>query len=313
MATLAVVAFTWISIRQVNSDQAITRQGQIADRYSSAVGNLGEDSQDVRIGGIYALQHIMRDSPGDRTAITNVLSSYVRAHALKPKERGIAWRAPADIESALSVMEDGNRKGELGDAVIDLTYVYLRGAWLEGAYMRGVVLGSANLESARMDGIDLGGSDLSNAIMKGASMPEANLKGADLTMALLGGAFMDGADLRNANLYGAWVNRTRLNGADLRGANLTGLVTKCENFTCTDLSEADLRGADLGGADLRGAVLKGADLRGADLRKDPFAGDIRIDVKMLLQARLDRTTKLPLKLAQNPLVRRALEAEPSSA
>jgi ABC-type Fe3+ transport system permease subunit len=48
--------FTW---RQLG----VTREGQITDRYTKAVDQLGSDHLDVRVGGIYALERIARDSP----------------------------------------------------------------------------------------------------------------------------------------------------------------------------------------------------------------------------------------------------------
>ncbi|MFE5191612.1 hypothetical protein [Streptomyces sp. NPDC056628] len=83
LGTLAVIVFTWLSIQQVDNDQALTREGQVTDRYSAAVANLGADSMDVRLGGIYALQRIMEDSPRDQPSMVAVLSTYVRNHAKK--------------------------------------------------------------------------------------------------------------------------------------------------------------------------------------------------------------------------------------
>ena len=41
---------------------ALTEQGQVTDRYTKAIEQLGSDKLDVRIGGIYALERIARDS-----------------------------------------------------------------------------------------------------------------------------------------------------------------------------------------------------------------------------------------------------------
>jgi len=41
---------------------ALSREGQVADRYTKAIEQLGSDKLDVRIGGIYALERIARDS-----------------------------------------------------------------------------------------------------------------------------------------------------------------------------------------------------------------------------------------------------------
>lgn len=70
LASLAAVAALWYSnvqVRQANDqarqERALVKEGQITDRYTAAVGNLGADRTDVRLGGIYALQRIMQDSP----------------------------------------------------------------------------------------------------------------------------------------------------------------------------------------------------------------------------------------------------------
>ena len=43
----------------------IAEQGQVTDRYTKAIEQLGSDKLDVRIGGIYALERIARDSARD--------------------------------------------------------------------------------------------------------------------------------------------------------------------------------------------------------------------------------------------------------
>ena len=43
----------------------LTEQGQVTDRYTKAIEQLGSDKLDVRIGGIYALERVARDSPRD--------------------------------------------------------------------------------------------------------------------------------------------------------------------------------------------------------------------------------------------------------
>ena len=59
----------------------VTEQGQITDRYTKAIEQLGSDKLDVRLGGIYALDRIAKDSPADRATIAEVLTAYVRGHA----------------------------------------------------------------------------------------------------------------------------------------------------------------------------------------------------------------------------------------
>jgi hypothetical protein len=50
----------------------LNREGHVTDRYTKAVGQLGDGSPAVRIGGVYALERIGNDSPKDRTTIIYV-------------------------------------------------------------------------------------------------------------------------------------------------------------------------------------------------------------------------------------------------
>ena len=47
----------------------LTEQGQVTDRYTKAVEQLGSDKLDVRIGGIYALERVARDSARDHPTV----------------------------------------------------------------------------------------------------------------------------------------------------------------------------------------------------------------------------------------------------
>jgi hypothetical protein len=63
--------FTWQQLRA-------TREGQVTDRYTKAVDQLGNRELAVRLGGIYALQRIAHDSPRDRDTIAEILCTYAR-------------------------------------------------------------------------------------------------------------------------------------------------------------------------------------------------------------------------------------------
>ena len=61
---------------------SLTRQGQVTDRYTKAIEQLGSDKGiDVRIGGIYALERIAHDSPRDHPTIMDVLATFIRDHS----------------------------------------------------------------------------------------------------------------------------------------------------------------------------------------------------------------------------------------
>jgi hypothetical protein len=233
-----VIVFTWLSLQQVDNEQVLIREGQVTDRYNAAVTNIGDDSLEVRLGGIYALQRIMEDSPRDQPTIVNVLSTYIRTHAKNPeRETGPLPGPTSDVQAALTTLGNRNHAHDR-DAQVDLHSTNLVSVNLRDADLRGANLASANLASANVRDADVAGADLRGA----------NLRDANLASATLRGVTSSGADLRDAFLSFAYLRDANLSSVNLRGA---------------DLSYADLRGADLAGADLAGADLAGADLSDA--------------------------------------------------
>src|SRR3954465_8135513 len=79
-AAVIALIFTFLSVQQAHDTLRLSEQGQITDRYTNAVTNLGSDTVDVRLGGIYALQRIMTDSSRDQSTVVRVLSAFVRVH-----------------------------------------------------------------------------------------------------------------------------------------------------------------------------------------------------------------------------------------
>ncbi|MFI5496709.1 hypothetical protein [Actinoplanes sp. NPDC051859] len=68
LSVLAVAAGLVITNNYNREQQALALQGQITDRFTKAVEQLGQPGRqkiDVRLGAIYALQRIMRDSAAD--------------------------------------------------------------------------------------------------------------------------------------------------------------------------------------------------------------------------------------------------------
>jgi len=261
-----------------------TREGQFADRYTKAVEQLGSDRLDVRIGGIYALERVARDSARDHPAVMEVLTAFVRCRsgerwppAVDGEERERSTRP--DIQAAVTVVGRRDTERDSPDRCIDLTDAVLIRADLAGAKLGGAVLTGAHLE----------GADLSEAGLSGAVLTGAHLEGADLSEAALGGrADLTGAHLDKAKLPGA-----KLQWGILTGARLGGATLSYADLEEADLSEADLSGANLSHADLERADLSEADLSGADLSD----ADLR-DVRGLLQEQLDAAlgnmeTKLP--------------------
>ncbi|MFD9887716.1 pentapeptide repeat-containing protein [Amycolatopsis sp. NPDC059027] len=231
-AGLLVVAGAGATWRQVH----VNREGQLTERFTRAVDQIGSDNQDVRIGGLYALERIARNSPADRDTIQFMLGAFVRnhspwpagspdgpAHPTEEVDEQLPWmrvRAP-DIQVAMGVL--GRRPASWNQPVVFLSRVDLR---------------SVALRDSRLGGAQLRYSNLARAVLAGIHLEHADLTAADLRR-----SYLERAHLVEANL-----GRAHLRGANLRHADLSG----------ADLGAADLRGADLTDARLDRAVLAGA-------------------------------------------------------
>ncbi|MFD5398598.1 pentapeptide repeat-containing protein [Streptomyces sp. NPDC127097] len=213
-----------------------TREGQVTDRYTKAIGQIASDKPVEQLGGIYALERIMRDSVKDHATIVEVLAAFVREHAPAPVEsstqklvqlarqrmrtaktrvtlrlRGYAVeydrspRPTEPVQAALTVL--GRRPRDRGELFrLNLGNANLRKADLRWAHLEG-----ADLRWAHLEGADLFGAHLESADLRGAHLEEAHLN-----------AYLELARLHRAHLERAILERAELRGARLEGAHLEG-------------------------------------------------------------------------------------------
>ena len=216
---------TWRRLRINEEELRASRDGQITERYSRAIEHLGSESRDVRIGGVYALERVARNSAEDRDAIVAVLCAYIRGHSPWPPVnadngdeevlRSLAIRAN-DVQVALTAL--GRLVGAAGDPDVAIPRTDLRYARLSRLNLGQARLSHANLRRARIHGADL----------RGALMADTDLGLADLGSSDLRGADLRGVDLRGANLTGA-----RLEGATLHGARADAATRWPDGFDPT--------------------------------------------------------------------------------
>jgi hypothetical protein len=184
-ALLSGLYFTWRTL-QVN------REGQITERFTRAIDQLGmvEDGQklfEIRIGGIYALERIAKESAEDYGPIVEILTAYVRHNAPWPPESETeqeTLKAPdPDIQAILAVLLGHRPSYFPGSGVpwpLDLHATNLSGA---------------NLRGANLGNVDLSGANFRGADLEYASLHRANLSGAFLTKA----RNLDKRQLKEAN------------------------------------------------------------------------------------------------------------------
>lgn len=255
LALLVGVFFTW---RQIQ----VSRQGQVTDRYTKAVDQLGQGGLEVKVGGIYALERIARDSLADRLTIVEVLTTFIRLHS--PLSPGTDKRQrPPSVEAKLLAARSTDQRAPMRD----------RAPHIQAAItVLGRLPAAGEKRSCGLSRVDLVSSDLGRR-----DLAEADLHYSDLSY-----SFLRGADLRRADLTGVWFVRAvligaRLHQADLRSAVLWQARLEDADLRATDLTAADLTGARLNGARLDLADLRGADFSQADLTDTTFRGAMADD------------------------------------
>jgi len=201
LLTLAAGLFAVGALVYTARNFTLSREGQVTDRYTKAIEQLGSDKLDVRIGGIYALERVARDSSRDHPTVMEVLTAFIREHSNEPwppsdpggLERERSTRP--DVQAAVTVV--GRRDAERDIRLIDLT-----GADLTGADLTRAILLRADLTRAILLRADLTRADLHGATLIGADLTRADLHGADLHGAYLTGAYLTGADFTDARWPG---------------------------------------------------------------------------------------------------------------
>ncbi len=299
--------FTWQNL-------AVTQERHRTDLFTKAIEQLGSDKLEVRLGGIYALERIARESEKDHWPIMEVLTAYVRQNAPAPKSIWVPTtpgeeiveklRKPkVDVEAVLTVI--GRRTMAFGQGRLDLNETDLRGANLKGAHLEGALFWRSNLDRADLREAHLEKADLRFAYLRWALSSEVHLEGANLRRAHLENAYLQQAHLREANLASANLKAADLQEAHMEqsllwGANLEGAILFKAHLEGTNLRDANLQGAKLMKSHLEGATLWGADLRRADLRGANLQGAVGLEREQLESAYTDKNTKLPdhLKEAQ---------------
>jgi len=260
----------WVRSKAMRDKAEVDREQQLTNLYVQAIEQLGSENLQIRLGGIYALERIARESSKDHWTVMEVLTAFVRVNAPRIEatpEAGAAMvknankenkprpieKPQVDIQAVLTVLGRTAipfaKKGEkrsLDLRITNLTGADLQGAFLQGAHLSGANLQGASLIGANLQGAifyiaDLQGADLMVADLQGAGLRDANLEGADLGVADLQGAVLMGANLQaaslmGANLKGAYLWKANLQGADLRGPE--GLNTGVEGLTNEQVAEA---------------------------------------------------------------------------
>jgi uncharacterized protein YjbI with pentapeptide repeats len=210
-------------------------------RFIEACKLLSDNSTSVRLGGIYALERLARDSKGDFPRILELLCAFVRTG----KKR--LGQCATDVGTAFSVIarlaEVTREKG--GEVEFDdsLRHQQTLGKDLSNASLNGV-----RTYIPLLPGVNLNGASVMDSAFTGGVLAQAKFRGANLSRTTFSATFLRQADFTSSRCVG-----TEFRASDMTDAVLCG----------ADLTNATFDGCDLNGADMEGAVVVGASFKRA--------------------------------------------------
>jgi uncharacterized protein YjbI with pentapeptide repeats len=271
-----------VTEKNFNQNIKVAEDKQITESFAKAVELLGSEIIHVRIGGIYALERIAKDSNKDFWQIIEILTAYIREKSpYDPYKKIIYLDILQDVKIAVTVIIRMTKDFPFDDEYCldlsrtNLSRLILRDANLEYAKFEEANLSFANLQNARLNNAKLQRANLQNACLKKAILIKANLDSelnynepeeyqlkTDLLESNLEGANLEGANLESVNLSGANLSYSILIEANLKNTYMLGtypeLISDIDGSEpgCTYLYDAELSGTDFTYAELNPEQVK---------------------------------------------------------
>ena len=148
----------------------LIEKGQVQERFTNAIDQLGSNNEAVNLGAIYTLHHIAKDSENLRKSVFDILCSYVR-ETTSVEDYQKKERTSIKIQSVLNLLFIDQKERVIYSGF---------SADLHDAYLARAVLNKADLNGANLSMANLFASTLVGATLIGSDMRFANLRFADL-------------------------------------------------------------------------------------------------------------------------------------
>jgi hypothetical protein len=191
----------------------LAHRGQVTERFTKALERLGAEELYIRVGGIHALQHVMRDSPDHHGDVVEVLVSYLRDRVMRQSDSDEyeaqfpgghdpdkSFEPKPDVIAAVQALANRPRRMHRERGDVDLENLMLGAVSMVDGDLRGMDLQRAYLAFADLSGVQFRDGELMHANLRNAILEGAGLRQADLQAVNLADAHLEGAGLRDANV-----------------------------------------------------------------------------------------------------------------
>lgn len=257
----------------------LNQQRLLSERFSTALTKLGDETMAVRLGGIFSLERLARDSKEQQSSIIEVLSYFLREHsevrALLLQQNSLDSKKLVELEitiqAALSAIARCCNDENSTTGMPDLSLINFNFLKLRNISIPKMNFTSANLKGFQLYNGTLIGSNLRGCCLESADLQFSDLRTVDLSAANLHKADLSHSYLSSAVLQDAFMQEVKLCKADLTDTNLSRVDLKYSNLSYADMTNADLSRAELQGADFSGTNLVNTDLSEANLQEADFS------------------------------------------
>jgi uncharacterized protein YjbI with pentapeptide repeats len=215
-----------------NSQQslALERRSNESERFFKAIEMLSNDnSMFARVGALYALGSLAKESEVDRDQTYDVIVSFLRAKTFGTVQADGSAPQP-DVQAAIDVLADRSPDHKTG---------VQRSLDLSGLTLLNVNFRRGSFRRCRFFGSVLRGSDFSGCVLSEAHFNGADCRRVSFGHAVLSQAIFFNADLEGASFYYAQAvdnaveEDWRLDGAQFFGANVKDTSFFFANLTKT--------------------------------------------------------------------------------
>jgi uncharacterized protein YjbI with pentapeptide repeats len=231
----------------------LAERGQVTDRYTKAVEQLASKATEVRLGGIYALERIARDSPEDHQTVIDVLCAFVRNYSPPSTDADVGQddevQTAVEIQTAMQVI--GRRNISHDQGPLDLRNAKLRGLELFDADLSGCYMPSADLSHCSLHRVGLQNAKLMYIEVNNSHLVDVDMSRCLLTRSSFRESYMERVNLAEAdlsdysNLSESTMRWVRLEGSNLEDATFSRTSMNEMNLVDVDLAVTNLSGADL--------------------------------------------------------------------
>jgi Uncharacterized low-complexity proteins len=231
------------------------REGQITERFTRAIDQLGNKKMEIRIGGMYALERIANESKKDYWSVMEILTAYIEENARfkyetmemveKEEERNnffnysIDWdfdKTQKAVNNFLSL--DNFRDHETACNIIarrKFQYVGSKKSWsflhnqrcIEPSH---ICLGRVNLPYRFFKKSHLENANFFGSFFNSVHFEGAYLQNTFFSLAIIINTKFNDAILENAFFEAAYISKSNFEGANLRNANFDLAIIKDTNF-----------------------------------------------------------------------------------